>query len=121
MCKLGALYKARLRKVYFSGDFPGVFDFFRIACSLRVPLETFKFNRKSPIFTNTPCKSSFLYNARARSSFAFFVVRNFLVFLSVFPFFPRDFRGVQHRETNPCFFGWVFLAFAKKKGKEDQG
>ena len=24
---------------------------------------------------------------------AFFVARNFLVFLSVFPFFPRDFRG----------------------------
>ena len=36
---IGALYKARLRKVHFSGDFLGVFDFLRIACSLGIPQE----------------------------------------------------------------------------------
>ena len=35
----GALSKARLRKVHFSGDFLQVFDFFRIACSLGIPQE----------------------------------------------------------------------------------
>ena len=40
----------------------------------------------------------------------------FLVFLSVFPFFSRDFRGSVGIK-NPCF--WVvFLAFKKKKNKE---
>ena len=39
VCKLGALQKARLRKVNFSGDFLGVFDFLRIACSLGNPQE----------------------------------------------------------------------------------
>ena len=34
------IVKARLRKVHFSGDFLGVFDFLRIACSLgRIPQE----------------------------------------------------------------------------------
>ena len=51
---------------------------------------------------------------------AFFVARNFLAFLSVFPFFPRDFRGSAPRK-NPCFFGWFSLLFPKKQGKEDQG
>ena len=51
---------------------------------------------------------------------AFFKTRNFLAFSSVLPFFPRDFR-VQHREKNPCFFGWFSLRFPKKQGKEDQG
>ena len=39
VCKLGALQKARLRKVHFSGDFLGAFDFLRIACSLGIPPE----------------------------------------------------------------------------------
>ena len=39
VCKLGALQKARLRKVQFSGDFLGAFDFLRIACSLGIPQE----------------------------------------------------------------------------------
>ena len=34
VCKLGALSKARLKKVHFSGDFLGAFDFLRSACSL---------------------------------------------------------------------------------------
>ena len=51
---------------------------------------------------------------------AFFVARNFLAFLSVFPFFPRDCRGSAQRK-NPCFFGWCSLLFPKKQGKEDQG
>ena len=37
--KLGALQKARLRKVHFSGDFLGVFHFLRISCSVGVPQE----------------------------------------------------------------------------------
>ena len=51
---------------------------------------------------------------------AFFVARNFLVFLSVFPFFPRDFRVSEERK-DPCFFGWFPCFFLKKQGKEDQG
>ena len=44
----------------------------------------------------------------------------FLVFLSVFLFFSRDFRGSVGTK-NPCFLV-VFLAFSKKKpGKEEQG
>ena len=43
--------------------FSGVFDFLRIACSLGIPQENLKFNIKSPIFTNTPCKSTCIYNA----------------------------------------------------------
>ena len=39
VCKLGALQKARLRKVHFSGNFLGVFDFLRSACSVRIPQE----------------------------------------------------------------------------------
>ena len=50
----------------------------------------------------------------------FFVARNVLAFLSVFPFFPRDFRDSEERK-NPCFFGWFSLLFPKKQGKEDQG
>ena len=37
------IVKARLRKIHVSGDFLGVFAFLRIACSLRIPQETFKF------------------------------------------------------------------------------
>ena len=33
------IVKARLRKVRFSGDFLGVFDFLRVACSLGIPQE----------------------------------------------------------------------------------
>ena len=33
------IVKARLRKVHFSGEFLGAFDFLRIACSLGVPQE----------------------------------------------------------------------------------
>ena len=33
------IVKVRLRKVHFSGDFLGVFDFLRIACFLEIPLE----------------------------------------------------------------------------------
>ena len=40
---------------------------------------------------------------------AFFVARNFLAFLSVFPFFPRDFRGSAQRKI--LAFWVVFLAF----------
>ena len=43
--------------------FSGVFDFLRSACSLRIPQENpFNFI-KSPTFTNSPGKSTCLYNA----------------------------------------------------------
>ena len=44
-----------------------------------------------------------------------------LVFLIVFPFFSRDFRGSVGIK-NPCFFWWFSLPFSKKnKEKEGQG
>ena len=50
---------------------------------------------------------------------AFFVARNFLAFLSVFPFFPRDFRGSEERKS---LLLWViFLAFSKKARKRRSG
>ena len=56
VCKLGALSKARLRKVHFSGDFLGVFDFLRIACSLGIPQGKPLNLIKPPIFTNALVK-----------------------------------------------------------------
>ena len=42
------------------------------------------------------------------------------VFLSVFPFFSRDFRGSVGIK-NPCFFWVAFLAFSKKnKERKDR-
>ena len=49
-------------------------------------------------------------------SFFFFFARNFLAFLSVFPFFPRDFRGSALWEKS-LLFRVVFLAFSKKARK----
>ena len=51
---------------------------------------------------------------------AFFLFKEFLVFLSVFPFFPKDFRGSAGRR-NPCLFGGFPRCFPKRQGKEDQG
>ena len=44
----------------------------------------------------------------------------FLVFLSVFPLFSRDFRGSVGIK-NPCFVGGFPCLFPKKQGKEGQG
>ena len=51
---------------------------------------------------------------------AFFLSKEFLAFFSVFPFFPRDFRGSLGIK-NPCFLGGFPCRFPKKQGKEDQG
>ena len=51
---------------------------------------------------------------------AFFFREEFLAFLSVFPFFPRNFKGSKERK-NPCFFGGFPCLFPKTQGKEDQG
>ena len=51
---------------------------------------------------------------------AFFLSKEFLVFLRVFPFFSKDFRG-SLRIKNPCFLGGFPCRFPKKQGKEDQG
>ena len=51
----------------------------------------------------------------------FLFFKDFLAFLSVFPFFPWDFRGPQRIE-NPCFLGGFPRRLPKKKrGMEDQG
>ena len=59
----------------------------------------------SPCFFGIPC---------------FLPCKEFLVFLSVFRFFSRDFRGSVGIK-NPCFFWWFSLPFPKKEGKEGQG
>ena len=41
-----------------------------------------------------------------------------LAFLSVFPFFPKNFRGVQRRKIH--IFLWFCLPFSKRQGKEAQ-
>ena len=51
---------------------------------------------------------------------AFLLFEEFLAFLSVFPFFSKDFRGSEETE-NPCIFGGFPCIFPKKQGKEDQG
>ena len=51
---------------------------------------------------------------------AFFSYKEFLACLSVFPFFPKDFRGSLGKK-NPCFFGGFDCFLPKKQGKEDQG
>ena len=50
----------------------------------------------------------------------FLLLEEFLAFLSVFPFFSKDFRVSEEME-NPCFFGGFPCLFPKKQGKEDQG
>ena len=59
-------------------------------------------------WSSFPCFSGF--------PFFFFLARIFLALLSVFPFFPKDFRSLEERK-NPCFFGWVSLLFPKKARK----
>ena len=52
---------------------------------------------------------------------AFFLSKEFLAFLRVFPFFPKDFRG-KVTIKNPCFFGGFPCRFPKKKqATEDSG
>ena len=49
----------------------------------------------------------------------FFLCEEFLVFLSVFPFFSRDFRGSVGTK-NPCFFGGFPALFPKNKERKDK-
>ena len=46
---------------------------------------------------------------------AFFLFKEFLAISSVFPFFPKDFRGSAGRR-NPCLFGGFPCFFPKRKG-----
>ena len=50
----------------------------------------------------------------------FFPCEDFLVFVSVFPFFSRDFKG-SAGIGNPCFFGGFSLPFSKKTRKGRTG
>ena len=69
VCKLGAFLKARLRKVHFFWRFSGGFWFSQDRLfsrnSTRKPINLIK----SLIFTNTPCKSTCLYNAPSMRTF----------------------------------------------------
>ena len=49
----------------------------------------------------------------------FFPCEEFLVFLSVFPFFSRDFRGSAGIK-NPCFFWRFSWPFSKNKERKDR-
>ena len=49
----------------------------------------------------------------------FFPCEEFLVFLSVFPFFSRDFRGSVGIK-NPCFLGGFPCDFQKNKERKDR-
>ena len=51
---------------------------------------------------------------------AFFFGKEFLAFLLVFPFFPRNFRGSEERK-NPCFFGGFPCLLPKKTRKSRSG
>ena len=84
------IVKARLRKVHFSGDFLGVFDFLRIACSLGIPQETFKFS-KIPFFPNAPCKTTCLYNAPSMHTVDFGICETKMDQNGPFgPFWPKE-------------------------------
>ena len=50
-----------------------------------------------------------------------FCCEDFLVSLSVFPFFSRDFRGSVGIKNPFFFFWWFSLPFPKKKGKGRTG
>ena len=50
----------------------------------------------------------------------FWPCKEFLVFLSVFPFFSRDFRGSAGIKKS-LFFGWFSLPFSKKTRKGRTG
>ena len=63
---------------------------------------------------------SFLFLVFFLEFLVFLPCEAFLVFLSVVPFFSRDFRG-SIGIKNPCFFGGFSLPFPKKQGKEGQG
>ena len=94
-CENFATRKARLRKDHFSGDFLGVFDLLRSACSLGIPQENPLNLRKSLIFTNTPCKSTCLYNAPSMHTVE--LLRKLLSFDLHVP------KGMQTMASKPWF------------------
>ena len=53
-------------------------------------------------------------------SLLFLLFKEFLAFLIVFIFFPKDFRGLA-RNKNPCFFGGFPCLFLKKARKRRSG
>ena len=71
-----------------------------------------KFSGSSPVpYPSFPCFLEFL---------VFSPCEDFIVFLTVFPFFSRDFRGSVGIK-NPCFFGGFPCLFSKKKKKTRKG
>ena len=68
------------------------------------------------VLDTLPCPSfpCFFWN-----SLFFFPSKDFLVFLNVFPFFSRDFRGSVGIK-NPCFFGGFPCLFQKNKERKDR-
>ena len=52
---------------------------------------------------------------------AFFVAKNFLAFLSVFPFFPRDFKGSEERKILAFLGGFPCFSPKSKESKIREG
>ena len=79
--------------------FQDIWNFNKVCWNATLPCPSF------PCFFGIPC---------------FFPCEDFLVFLSIFPFFSRDFRGSAGIK-NPCFFGGFPRRFPRKQEKEGQG
>ena len=56
--RTGCIAKGKAQEIPLSWRFLGSFDFLRCACSLRIPLQEPLNWTNSPMFTNTPCRST---------------------------------------------------------------
>ena len=110
----------------FALNFPNFFflSFRALSCGKRRPE---KIHQKSLPFFKAKFSGKFKFSIFPVLPFlvfleflVFFPCEEFLVFLSVFPFFSRDFGGSVGIK-NPCFFWWFSLPFPRKQGKEGQG
>ena len=107
----------------FSTDLEVILD------AISLPLCDFKSSDLTAIANRCACDLRFGHLRYSSLSFlslffleflVFWPCKDFLVFLSVFPLFSRDFRGSVGIK-NPCFFGGFPCHFPKKQGKEGQG
>ena len=74
---------------------------------------------KYPIFTGTTAPPPVLPFLVFLEFLGFWPCKEFLVFLSVFPFFSRDFRGSVGIK-NPCFLVVFLATFQKNKERKDR-
>ena len=118
MSKLGALYKARLRQFHFFWRFSGGFwfsqDHLFSRNSTRKPLNLIK----SPIFTNTPCKSTCLYNAPSMHTVDQILrIKSCDIFgCQIRPFFRFNWISRKKHKTREMFIMFfMFLSFLYHK------